>query len=81
MWQYLVAYELANRSDSEAFLLEGLRLLKGRVLMDKMWLVMADEGADYVLDRLRSHLSSQDRLLVSELAEGAASYNVKSLVS
>ena len=60
MWPYLVAYEVRNSNGIEPILEERLLAMNGRKLMDRLWLVVADEGASYVLSRISPDLSTSD---------------------
>ncbi len=86
MWPYLVAYQLGStlqddlRTRSlEALLKQRVMAMSGREVMERLWVVVADEGASDVLSQLSAGLGPDDQLVVLELAEDYASINVKSL--
>jgi hypothetical protein len=79
MWPYLVAYDFERHQTVEPVVKQRLLKMNGRQIMDRLWVVVADEGASTVLSRLGSDLAATDQLLVLELAEDYASMNVKSL--
>ncbi len=79
MWPYLVAYDCGSQTSVEPLLRQRLLDMNGRQLMERMWVVVADEGATDVLSRLASDLSTTDQIVVLELAEDYAWKNVKSL--
>jgi hypothetical protein len=79
MWPYLVAYDFGSHKSVEPIVKQRLMEMNGRQIMDRLWMVVADEGASTVLSQLGSDLSATDQLLVLELAEDYASMNVASL--
>jgi len=81
MWPYLVAYELADGAGHEHQVIARLNELQGRRLMNGLWLVVVDEGAAHIMQSLSPCLSPSDRILVLELAEDRASWNVTPLWS
>ncbi len=79
MWPYLVAYDFGSQAAAELVIKQRLLEMHGRQLMDRVWVVVADEGASDVLAKLGCDLSSSDQLAVLELAEDYAQQNVKLL--
>lgn len=77
MWPYLVAYELAKGKPREDCLAARLQEMQGQRLMSGLWLVVVDEGARHILQFLSPCLSVADRVVIFELAEDAASWNME----
>ncbi|QSR18990.1 hypothetical protein [Novosphingobium sp. KA1] len=79
MASYIVAYDLVNKKDEQDYqeLWDELEKLESIRVQLSLWFVSTHLSAQDLHDQLKSHMHSDDRLLISEIiADGLAGSEV-----
>jgi hypothetical protein len=76
LWPYLIAYELADPDLFAPVLASVLLDLGAMQLTADAWLITSDWNASAILEQLRPVIGNNDRLMVLELGEDLAAFNV-----
>lgn len=80
LWPYLITFELTDLDRHAPALSAILDDLGAVRLTNQAWLIASDWNASAILEQLRPIVGEEDRLLVVELGEDLAGWNVAQTV-
>lgn len=73
---YSISYDLIKRKDYPE-LYKALKSMSGTHDLDSKWTVISDLSCDRLLDELKKHVDSDDKIIVEEVGK-RADYNIPS---
>lgn len=81
MATYIISYDLIKRKDYNSLINEIKKTQKWAHPMESLWIIVSNESASEVRDRLKLHMDNDDKLLVVKSSSVGAWKGLSSNVS